>query len=216
MANWLVARKGATDRDAADVAAKTYEGLRRSAGWEPATPRGDEEMAMVMAMATPEPSVEDEDVPPREVASLPQDEQEAEDDRGSNATAPTEAAEHDFDGGSWQNDQIGDGVQQLPPENTGLEEAGRYLIVYTKKRKVGRLHKVGGCGWASRRTPLDSVYFDEIPDPGEYDVCQRCWCHIANQMTAAASESAGEGSGSSSSSASSRGSDEMDQQEAAR
>ena len=112
---------------------------------------------MVMAMATPGASVEDEDASPTQVSSLPQDEQEAEDDRGSSATAPTVSAELDFDGGSWQNHQIGDGVQQLPPENTGLEEAGRYLIVYAGKRNVGRLHKVGGCGWASHRTPLDSV-----------------------------------------------------------
>ena len=91
----------------------------------------------------------DEGAPPTEVASLSQDEQEAEDERGSNARAPTEAAELDFDGDSWQNNHVGDGVQQLPPENTGLvfltvprrQNVAEYRRIEEEAQKVREKHR---------------------------------------------------------------------------
>ncbi|CAK0807770.1 unnamed protein product [Prorocentrum cordatum] len=52
--------------------------------------------------------------------------------------------------------------------------AGRTYRSATES-KVAMLHKIGGCDWANDRSPLNSTYIDDAPDPKDFDVaCQMC------------------------------------------
>ncbi|CAK0853048.1 unnamed protein product, partial [Prorocentrum cordatum] len=71
--------------------------------------------------------------------------------------------------------------KKLSLESKGAEGDGSYLIVRARKRMMARIHAVGGPGWASTRSPLNSTYFDDVLGPKEYDhrtvrQCERDGC----------------------------------------
>ena len=65
--------------------------------------------------------------------------------------------------------------------------APRFLIVYGRKRKTAKLHKVGGCPWTSIQLADSQEVF--IPSPELYDSrCKQCWPKLLDQTSEAFNE----------------------------